>query len=64
MVDARALGDTASSKEFHGRVRLPEYEVATATGTVTTVGDLADLDLNVQSYSNRGFRRQCQSTQE
>jgi hypothetical protein len=29
MVDARALGDTATSKELQSRVQLPEHEVAT-----------------------------------
>lgn len=57
MVDARALGDTARSKELQGRVQLPEHEVATATGTVTIISDLANPGLYVQRHSDRGLRR-------
>ena len=55
-VDARALGDTARSKELQGRVQLPEYEAATATGAVTIIGDPVDRSLDVQRHSDR---RQC-----
>jgi hypothetical protein len=56
MVAARAPGDTARSKELQGRVQLPEYEAATATGAVTIIGDPTDRGLDIQRHTDR---RQC-----
>jgi hypothetical protein len=58
MIDAKALRDTARSKDSQARFQLPMSEAASAIGAVMMVSGLADPALDIYRQSDHGLRKQ------